>query len=172
VIGDKASSFVGSGRSFDRALPTDLSPAANSLVCCQVLRVIVYRGQARLPQGFFLAALTGGHFWQALPGDVEQFVAVLKGARFAMATYDLDFLLLTEVCEGAVATYPAVVRMCAKPVAPNTPGCRTSRAMVALRESCCSRSTARLSGSGRGQKVFFEAWSFLLQMPRSSGVLP
>ena len=150
MIGDKASSLVGPGRRFDRALPTDLSAAANSLVCCQVHRVIVHRGQARLPQGFFLGASTGGGFRQALPGDVEQFVAVLKGARFAMATYGSILLAWTSVCEGAVATYPAVVRMCAMPAALNTPGCRTSRATVALRGSCCSRSTARLSGSGQG----------------------
>lgn len=92
MIGDKAPSLVGPGRSFDRALPTDLSPAVNSLVCCQVHRVIVHRGQARFPQGFFLGASTGGGFRLALAGDVEQFVVVLKGARFAMATYGPDFV--------------------------------------------------------------------------------
>ena len=44
------------------------------------------------PTGIFVRALAGGGFRLALPGDVEQFVAVLKGARFAMATYGIDFV--------------------------------------------------------------------------------
>lgn len=80
-IEDKEFLLVGIGGSFDRALPTAFFPAAifpfygHQLpgALCRYTSSSFIRGQATRLQGLWF----GGSGWQALPGDFEEFVAVL-----------------------------------------------------------------------------------------------